>query len=109
MGKNKTLVQKVCMPYCAYYKPGRNEELLCRGALVFNRLLQAGRTIVPAGPGPQPDPVTIELIVCKMCTACDFHEHDCDFMEDRHSPACGGFVLLSQLIMSGQIVIDEIT
>lgn len=97
------------MPYCAYYKPGRNEELLCRGAFVFNRLMQAGRPIVPAKPGAQPDPGTIELIVSKMCMACDFHEHDCDFMEDRHSPACGGFVLLSRLVMSGQIVIEELT
>ncbi len=109
MGKNKTLVQKLCLPYCAYYKPGRNEEFLCQGALVFHRLMEAGRPVAPAKPGAKPDPGTIELIVNKLCMACDFQEHDCDFMEDRHSPACGGFVLLSQLVLSGQIVIDEIT
>jgi hypothetical protein len=109
MGKNQTLVQKLCMPYCAYYKPGKNEELLCRGALVVNRVMLAGKAVVPAKPGAQPDAGTIELIVNKLCMACDFHEHDCDFMEDRHSRACGGFVLLSQLVMSGQIAVDELT
>jgi hypothetical protein len=108
MGKNQTLVQKLCLPYCVYYKPGRNEELLCQGALVVNRLMLAGKPIVPAKKGAQPDHETIELIVNKLCMACDFHEHDCAFMEDRLSPACGGFVLLSQLVISGQIPIEEI-
>jgi hypothetical protein len=108
MGKNQTVVQKLCLPYCAYYKPGRNEELLCRGAVVVNRLMSAGGLVAAEKPGAQPDPGIIELIVSKLCMACEFHEHDCDFMEDRHSPACGGFVLLSRLVMSGQIAIDEI-
>ena len=108
MGKNQTLVQKLCKPYCTYYKPDRNEDLLCRGAFIFNRLVQAGRQIVPAKLGVQPNPATIELIINKMCISCDFHEHDCDFMADHHTSACGGFVLLSQLVMSGEIVIDEI-
>jgi hypothetical protein len=108
MGKNQTLVQKLCMPYCVYYKPGRNEELLCRGALVVDRLMLAGRPVAATKPGAQPDSGTIELIVNRLCMACEFHEHDCDFMEDRHSPACGGFVLLSRLVISGQIAIDEI-
>jgi hypothetical protein len=109
MGKNKTLVQNLCIPYCAYYKLGRNEELLCRCAIVIKRWIQEGREIVPEKLGVQPDHTTIELIVKKMCIACDFHENDCDFMEDRHAPACGGFVLLSKLVMSGQIVISDIT
>ncbi|HYA87402.1 MAG TPA: hypothetical protein VEI57_10110 [Nitrospirota bacterium] len=109
MKKNQTLVHKLCSPYCHYYKPGRNEGLLCRGAIVVKRRMQEGRSITPEKPGAQPDAATIELIVKKMCLACDFHEHDCDFMENRHVPACGGFVLLSKLIMSGQIVIGDIT
>lgn len=108
MSKNQTLVKKLCEPFCAYYKPGRNEELLCRGAQVFNRLVREGKPIVPAKLGMQSDPQAIELIVNSMCIACDFHEHDCDFMEDRGKPACGGFVLLSQLVACGQIEIKEI-
>jgi hypothetical protein len=109
MSKNKTLVQKLCIPYCAYYKPGRNEELLCGGASVVKRWIQEGRQLAPEKLGGEPDHATIELIVEKMCTACDFQAHDCDFMEDRHTPACGGFVFLSKLVMSGQIVMSDIT
>ncbi len=109
MSKNQTLVQKLCIPYCTYYKPGRNEGLICRGAIVIQRWLQEGRQIAPKKPYTQPDDKTIELIIKKMCIVCDFHEHDCDFMEDRHNSACGGFVLLSKLVMSRQIQVCDIT
>ncbi len=82
---------------------------MCRGALVFKRLLDTGRPTSPVKPGTKPDPGTVELIVKKMCIVCDFHEHDCDFMEDRKAPPCGGFVLLSLLVTSGQIDLDELT
>jgi len=109
MGKNQTLIQKLCIPYCAYYKSGRNEGLLCRGAIIVNRWIQEGKFIAPEKPGVQPDYSTSEVIIKKMCIVCDFHEHDCDFMDDRQTPPCGGFVLLSKLVMSGQLVLGDIT
>jgi len=112
MGKNQTLVQKLCVPYCRYYKSDRNEGLLCRGAILIERCIQEGRSVAPeqsGAQGVQPDHAARELLVNKMCSACDFHEHDCDFMEDSNAPACGGFVLLLKLITSGQIVMGDIT
>jgi hypothetical protein len=109
MGKNKTLIQNLCLPYCAYYKPGKNEELLCRGAELVDRLMQAGRSVEPEKAGAKPGEETIALIVGTMCIGCAFHDHDCDFMEDRQARPCGGFVLLSELVTSGQITIDELT
>ena len=109
MKKNQRIVKQLCFPSCSYYKPGKNEELLCRGAVVIDRLLHAGRPILPLGTGTEPDLETIEKIIEKMCSACDFHERDCDFMENRMSRPCGGFIVLSRLIMSGQVQIDEIT
>lgn len=109
MSKNRTLIRTLCAAYCTYYKPGKNEELLCRGAVLIDRFIGAGRPVVPVKTGTRPDQETTNLIVRKMCASCDFHEHDCDFMENNSAPPCGGFVLLSQLVMSGQIQIDELT
>ena len=81
---------------------------MCRGALLVDRLLRADKPVIPPKTGTEPDPETIEKIVAKMCRACDFHERDCDFMENRTARPCGGFVVLSRLIMSGQVQIDEI-
>ena len=36
------LTQAVCLRLCSYYKPGRNEELACRGYLVLERLALRG-------------------------------------------------------------------
>jgi hypothetical protein len=47
-------------------------------------------------------------LVNVLCLACDFHEQDCDFMQDRAARPCGGFVLLEQLLGSGVITIEDI-
>ena len=81
---------------------------MCRGALVIDRLLLAGKPVVPLKTGVEPDQETIEKIVDRMCSVCDFHERDCDFMEDRKARPCGGFILLCSLIVSGQVLFCEI-
>ena len=108
MSKNPPLVQTLCVRYCAYYKPGKNEELACKGYAVMERLLRSRR--IDCEPyGRSPDGSVRELLVQKMCMGCDFHEQDCDFIQDRTKPPCGGFVLISQLIGSGTITLEEIT
>jgi hypothetical protein len=41
-----SLVKTLCLKHCSYYKPGKNEELACRGFHVVERLMQSGRTIL---------------------------------------------------------------
>jgi hypothetical protein len=108
MEGNAPLVKTLCLKYCSYYKPGKNEKLACGGYHVVERLMQAGRTITLEKPGVSADTKVMDLLVQTLCGACPFHEHDCDFFQDLVSQPCGGFVLLSQLLGSGRITIDEI-
>ena len=102
------LKQKLCSKYCTYYKPGKNEALACRGHVVVERLLHEGKKLVLDCRPREFEPATVELIIKNMCTACDFYEHDCDFMQDRTKRPCGGFVLIAQLLVAGAITIEDI-
>jgi len=109
MHKNEALVRTLCLPFCVYYKPGKNEELLCGGAVVVERLNQSGRRFSLAEKlRTAPDGQAGELLVWHLCAACDFREHDCDFMQDRTASPCGGFIFLTQLLASGVITIEDI-
>jgi hypothetical protein len=108
MTKNPTLEQTLCLKFCSYYKPEKNEELACKGYVVVERLLREGKRLVfentscESGPGPA------DRMMRTLCISCDFHEQDCDFMQDRTARPCGGFVLLAKLLGSGVIAIEDI-
>ena len=102
------LEQTLCLKFCSYYKPGKNEELACKGYMVVERLLREGKILVLESNGGEASPVLADRVVNILCIACDFHEHDCDFMQNRRALPCGGFVMLAQLIGSGVITMEDI-
>jgi hypothetical protein len=108
MKKSALIVKTLCLKYCTFFKPDKNEELACRGYHVVERLMQAGRTITLGKNGVTANKEVLDQLVKTLCGACPFHEHDCDFFQDRASQPCGGFMLLSQLLGSKRITIDEI-
>ncbi len=107
MKKNKSLQTAICEEYCAYFKPGKNEELVCGGYAAAERLMQAGAvTRSRCGAGREFDRMLAEPLVTVLCAACDFQEDGCDFMLDRTAPPCGGFVLLAQLLETGELSLE---
>lgn len=109
MVKNATLVKTLCLPYCRYYKPGRNEELLCRGAVVVQRLMESGRSLsTRENPHQGIDREYREVITQEVCGSCDFREQDCDFAQDRAACPCGGFALLLGLLRAGVITSGDL-
>lgn len=109
MVKNKALIQMLCLPFCIYYKPGKNEEFLCRGAVIAERLMRSGRNLLAGQKNLcVPDHDTIELAVRLLCSACGFRENDCDFAQDRQAHPCGGFVFLSRLLDTKTILAGDI-
>jgi hypothetical protein len=94
--------------FCVYYKPGKKEELACRGHQVVERLMREGRQLTFERSGSQCDAERSELIVRKVCSGCGFREDGCDFILDRTAPPCGGFALLSQLAAEGIIRISDL-
>ena len=108
MKKKAPLIKTLCLKYCAYFKPDKNEKLACRGYHVVERLMQKGRPVTLEKTGLSADTKVTGQLVQALCSACSFREHDCDFFHDLVSNPCGGFTLLSQLLGSGRITIDEI-
>jgi hypothetical protein len=106
--QDTSLEQIICLKFCSYYKPGKNEALACQGYRVAERLLRKGKHLdLESAPGDS-SRVPVDRIINILCSACDFHEQDCDFMQDRTARPCGGFVLLAQLLNSGAITIEDI-
>lgn len=109
MIKNEALIQMLCLPFCIYYKPGKNEELICRGGIIVERLMRSGRNLIVAKEDlREPDQAAIELTVQHLCSACHFRDDDCDFAQDRQAVPCGGFVFLSRLLDSRTISAEDI-
>ncbi len=108
MRDNPTLEQTLCLKFCSYYKPGKNEELACKGYRVAERLLREGKRLDFENNSCESNPDPADRMVKALCVSCDFHERDCDFMQDRTARPCGGFVFLEKLLGSGVITIEDI-
>jgi hypothetical protein len=105
----------ICRPFCDYFRPGKKEELLCRGAVVVENLVRRQRLFPenfrrldreePLTPGQEPG------LEAAVCADCPFRAEDCDF-KSPHPPAdcrpCGGLVLLHRLKNHGLISIPEL-
>jgi hypothetical protein len=105
----------ICLPFCAFYKPGAKEEFLCRGAGLVERLLrrkrlspediQGWRKDDPFPPGQETD------LESAVCAGCLFRNEDCDFKSTpppEDARPCGGLLLLAQLLAAGKITLEEL-
>ncbi len=108
MSKKALLIETLCRPHCSYYKQGRNEDLLCRGAEVIELLMGRGKVIAAQGRLQQTDTTMVERITARLCSACGFREQDCDFAQKPRARPCGGFLLIAHLLSSGVINLDDI-
>jgi hypothetical protein len=101
----------LCLNFCQYYKPGKNEDLACRGYAVVGRLIESGKTVPLHRPRKMkvPGKAATQELKDLVCAACPFHEADCDFILTGGTAApCGGVLLLLHLLGSGEITIEEI-
>lgn len=110
MKKTEVLEKLLCGRWCPYYKPGKNEELACRGYDVVQHL-QSSRSIridVPVF-AAQPDQTIVAALRHRMCGGCSFSREDCDFILTGGAAApCGGFRLLVRLIEMNRLSIDDV-
>ncbi len=112
MKRSKPAAKIVCAQYCPYHKPGINEELECRGFAVARHFIEAGTKVPCAKPAKVASPGTAIAGVLKerICKACPFFAADCDFiLTAGKALPCGGFAVISHLLRSGVITIDEVT
>jgi len=102
---------EICRPFCAFFRPGVKEELVCRAAALVTALLRQGvlaQADFPDPAGKEPGvwlsgtPLPEEYV----CGSCSFAPDGCDFFVQPRSPAvepCGGYILLSLLVAQGTL------
>jgi len=103
------LRSELCSRFCPYYKPGKKEDLACKGFLVIEGLIRRGRKIPLFVTEKKSNPAIQESLIHNLCAVCSFSEDGCDFVQqkERLSP-CGGFILLAYLLGADIITIDNI-
>ncbi|MBI5074302.1 MAG: hypothetical protein HZB62_03885 [Nitrospirae bacterium] len=112
------LPDRLCAGYCSFYKPGKDEELACRGFIIIEKLLRQGKEL----------PAVTEKTVMSMrsendlfqlvCGGCPFFKEDCDFaawkrgegrdMTRKAVNPCGGLLCLGHCIEKGTVDIEDI-
>lgn len=104
-------VSALCTDFCAYYKPGKSEDLACQGVIAVQRILASGKalSLERKKHAAAPDPRIVEGLKARVCAACAFRERDCDFIltAGRAAP-CGGMVLLMQELGGGGLGLDDL-
>jgi hypothetical protein len=124
--KEINLAERLCLNFCPYYKPVKNNELACMGFLILERLIKKGKEISFEKSDKKLYAATERTLIQHMCIKCSFYESDCDFVSNTLSPTpgkggtvgmrnkvafpppCGGFMLLGYLLETSVISIDDI-
>lgn len=112
------LVQQLCAGYCSFYKPGKDEELACKGFSIFKKLLEAGKRVPARVQKTGLSTITEDELFSTICRTCPFYGQDCDFAawkigdsgnvaHESVSP-CGGFLCLEQCIDQGAVDMEDI-
>jgi hypothetical protein len=101
----------LCINHCVYYKPGKSEALQCQGFVAVRRIVSSGKELSLERPrhAAAPGAEIIEGLKGRVCSACEFRAADCDYiLTNGTAPPCGGFALLSHLIGSGALTLNDI-
>jgi len=105
-----SLKKKLCLNFCPYYKPSKDNDIACIGFLVIEQLIKKGRKISFKKMNKTHDGMTEKLLKKHLCTVCPFYESDCDFAAQKENALpCGGFILLGHLLETDIITIDDLS
>lgn len=103
------LRERLCLQFCPYYKPSKNEELACKGFLVVEGLIKEGKKIPFIKSDKLLEADTEKILREILCISCPFYESDCDYaQEEEGAYPCGGFSLLGKLLEAQVLTVDNI-
>lgn len=109
MADKMKIISEVCLSFCPYYKPEKDDNLACGGFLAIERLYERGKDVAFNGAQGIPDEATRKKLLQALCPACPYYEEDCDFVFKKEGALpCGGFKLLGLLLEKGIISVNDI-
>jgi radical SAM protein with 4Fe4S-binding SPASM domain len=114
MGKGKEkLIDMVCRPWCAYFKPDRidpDEE--CGPLAVIRDLIDARPELADdSGPRERSSAEALTDTAAAVCPACPYRAADCDFADPDgppDAPPCGGLAWLAGRLQAGALDPDRL-
>jgi len=109
MSGNASRMRDICLNYCVYYKPGKDEELACLGFLVIGKMIEEGRVPDLSKHRERAGAEAEKMLAKELCTRCPFSPDDCDYiLKEGDAAPCGGFVVLSGLIQERCIAARDV-
>lgn len=104
-----SLRERLCLQFCPYYKPSKDEEIACKGFLVVEKLIKDGKEISFIKSDKILETDTEKILRENLCIFCSFNKSDCDYAEEEEGASpCGGFSLLGRLIEKQVLTVDNI-
>ncbi|RMF96629.1 MAG: hypothetical protein D6734_03425 [Candidatus Schekmanbacteria bacterium] len=113
--KDDEIIEKICKPFCSFYKEGK-EEMLCKGAEILKEILSKlpQKRFHNYFKGDVLCPKIIyqngEMLE-RICRQCNFYISGCDFTDPDfkgYSPPCGGYIAIVCLIREEKIFLREL-
>lgn len=94
------MAKLICEKFCAFYKPGKKEELKC-GAYEFLVANYAHGEIEAAAGKAAREPLFSQdaEIMERVCRQCDFLVDGCDYRDGIGRTPCGGYTVAERLLM----------
>ncbi|MBI5376623.1 MAG: hypothetical protein HZA77_14410 [Candidatus Schekmanbacteria bacterium] len=117
--KNREIVKVLCLPYCSFYKEGK-EEMLCLCAELLMMILESDKrelvlnVLLSKGSEKRPDEKVYyhdRQSLEHLCSKCGFYITECDFTDPDfkgYSNPCGGFMAIMKLLKAQAVSWDEI-
>lgn len=100
--------ETVCLRFCSYHKPGKKEQLACRGYVVIEGLLARRVPVDFVRRTVAGDAAVIGAVARRLCPACAFRTDGCDFAVDGKARPCGGLLFLAQQLGEGIIAVEDL-
>lgn len=90
----------ICGRFCAFYKPGNKEEMMCGTFDFLARNLSPGELRRASDlAGPECTFSVDDKIRGLVCSRCEFAVDGCDFRAGLDSPPCGGYNIVEALLL----------
>ena len=112
------LVELLCVRHCSFFKPGKDEELACKGFFILNNLLEEGWEVPAEAKKILLSMKTEDDLFRVICRCCPFFGEDCDFAAWKRGESrnvareavipCGGFLCLGHYIDHGTVDIQDV-
>ncbi|MDI1471752.1 hypothetical protein QI155_04320 [Thermodesulfovibrio sp. 1176] len=95
--KENAFTSLICEKFCHYYKPEKETEL-CGSYFYLQKSITPSELKNLVELLHLDTEIVIKHDLIFICSKCDFREDGCDFIINKSSIPCGGYIIISRLL-----------